>query len=356
MLQPRRGYRAATDPVFLAAAVPAQPGHAVLDLGCGAGAALLCLGARVPGLRIAGLELQPAYAALARRNAALNGLDADIFVGDIAAPPPALRERSFDHVLTNPPFFAAGTGTASSDSGRARAHGEGSADLAAFLDLGLRRLKPGGSLTVIHRTERLGDMLAALAGRAGDVRILPLAPRAGRRPPASARVRPAGPGPWRRFGRRPWRIRKPQAAHQLMPSQPIGPGRRLRPVHRSGRFRRRRRPEWAMSSPPEAGRSWTGHPSVRGSVAARFLPAARRYRGPPQAAFAQLDPWYGNRSAPRRPRQAPCPRLHRPQQPALRRRRARTRTLPRPPRLPLRSARSRRHRCYARCPRTRRLR
>jgi len=181
LLQPRRGYRAATDPVFLAAAVPAQPGQAVLDLGCGAGAALLCLGARVPGLHLAGLELQPAYAALARRNAALNGLDADIFAGDIAAPPPALRERSFDHVLTNPPFFAAGTGTASSDSGRACAHGEGSADLAAFLDLGLRRLKPGGSLTVIHRTERLGDMLAALAGRAGDVRILPLAPRAGRR-------------------------------------------------------------------------------------------------------------------------------------------------------------------------------
>ncbi|MSU88188.1 methyltransferase [Rhodobacteraceae bacterium 2CG4] len=180
LLQPRHGYRAATDPVFLAAAVPARAGESVLDLGCGAGAALFCLGVRVPGLRLAGLEQQPGYAALARRNAVLNGLPAEILAGDVAAPPAALRARSFDHVLSNPPFFAAGSGTAAADAGRARAHGEGPAGLDAFIDLGLRRLRPGGSLTLIHRTERLGDILAALAGRAGDIRVLPLAPRAGR--------------------------------------------------------------------------------------------------------------------------------------------------------------------------------
>ncbi|MEL6264223.1 MAG: methyltransferase, partial [Pseudomonadota bacterium] len=50
LTQPRQGYRAATDPVLLAAAVPAAAGETVLELGIGAGAAVLCLAARVPGL------------------------------------------------------------------------------------------------------------------------------------------------------------------------------------------------------------------------------------------------------------------------------------------------------------------
>ena len=71
--QPVRGYRAGIDPVCLAAAVPARATQCVLDLGCGAGAATLCLGARVAGLDLTGVEMQPAYADLARRNATGNG-------------------------------------------------------------------------------------------------------------------------------------------------------------------------------------------------------------------------------------------------------------------------------------------
>ncbi len=70
--QPVDGYRAAIDPVFLAAAVPAQNGQSILDVGSGAGAASLCLATRVPGLRIFGIEMQPALVALARDNIAAN--------------------------------------------------------------------------------------------------------------------------------------------------------------------------------------------------------------------------------------------------------------------------------------------
>jgi len=60
--QPRRGYRAAIDPVLLAAAVPARAGDRVLELGAGVGAAALCLAARVAGCFVTLLERDPTVA------------------------------------------------------------------------------------------------------------------------------------------------------------------------------------------------------------------------------------------------------------------------------------------------------
>ncbi len=84
--QPVAGYRAATDPVLLAAACPARAGESALDLGCGAGAAALCLAARVAGMDLHGLEVQPAYAALARENAGARACGADGARGRRAEP------------------------------------------------------------------------------------------------------------------------------------------------------------------------------------------------------------------------------------------------------------------------------
>lgn len=176
--QPRQGYRAAIDPVLLAAFVPARSGEAVLDMGCGAGTAALCLGRRVAGLALHGVEIQPDYAALARRNASENGIEMQVHEGDVARPSPDLRTRQFDHVLMNPPYRVAGSAP-SRDAGRDRAHREGEAGLADWVDSALRRLRPQGRLSVIHSPGRLGDILGALAGRAGSVEILPVAARNG---------------------------------------------------------------------------------------------------------------------------------------------------------------------------------
>jgi tRNA1(Val) A37 N6-methylase TrmN6 len=177
--QPRQGYRAATDPVFLAAAVPARPGERVLDLGCGAGAAGLCLAARVPGLELHGLEVQPAYLALAAENGELNGVVLHLHAGDVAAPPSALRRLAFDHVMLNPPHH--GRDSAPSPVGhRDRAHREDAKGLAPWIAAALARLKPGGWLTLIHRAERTPAILAALDGPAGGTVLLPLVPRCGR--------------------------------------------------------------------------------------------------------------------------------------------------------------------------------
>ena len=177
--QPMAGYRAATDPVFLAAFAPARSGQSVLEIGCGPGVAVLCLAARVPGLDAHGLEIQPGYAALARGNAAANGIGLAVHEGDLRRPPPELRARGFDHVIENPPFYPGGTGTTPRDPGRRAAHVE-EADLGDWIEAGLRRLFPGGWLTLIHRAERLGAILAALEGRAGSILVLPVAPRVGK--------------------------------------------------------------------------------------------------------------------------------------------------------------------------------
>lgn len=180
LLQPRHGYRAATDPVLLAAIVPARPGDKVLDLGCGVGTAGLCLARRVPGLDLHGLEIQSDYADLARRNAAENDLPMHLHDGDLRSMPKALRMVSFDAVLLNPPYYIADRAAASVDPGRDLANREGTAGLDHWLDAALRRLRPDGVLAIIHRAGRLPEILTGLAGRAGAVDVLPVAPRVGR--------------------------------------------------------------------------------------------------------------------------------------------------------------------------------
>lgn len=196
LLQPVDGYRAATDPVLLAAAVRAAAGESVLDLGCGVGAAALCLGTRVSGLDLFGLEVQPVYAALARRNAGLNSQGFNVIDGDVRTMPEALKQRSFDHVIMNPPWHVPDS-LASPDPGRDMAN-RLNMDLRIWLAAAMARLRPRAWLTLIQRAEWLPEILADLAPRAGDITVLPLAARAGR--PAKrviVRARKGSHGPFR---------------------------------------------------------------------------------------------------------------------------------------------------------------
>ena len=178
LLQPRKGYRAGIDPVLLAAATPAKPGETVLELGAGVGTAILCLGARVPGLMLSGIEVQSEYAALARENAARNGISLELHTADLASLPGDLRARQFDHVIMNPPYYAGAARTAAPDAGREAALS--GADLELWIDTGVRRLSPAGQLTMIHDAAALPALLGALDARVGGVTVLPIAARSGR--------------------------------------------------------------------------------------------------------------------------------------------------------------------------------
>lgn len=179
VVQPAKGYRAGADPVFLAAAVPARPGQSVLELGCGAGVAMLCLLARVPEVRVAGVERDADAARLARENLALNGREGEIFEADLVEMPADLRSRTFDHVMANPPFFDRNAGSRAPLDTREAGRGL-ETPLATWADTALRRLAPGGTFTLINRIERLPECLSALGSRGGDAVLQPFAPRAGR--------------------------------------------------------------------------------------------------------------------------------------------------------------------------------
>ncbi len=183
--QPARGFRSGLDAVFLAAACPARGGEAVLEAGCGAGAASLCLLARVENIAVTGIERDPALAALARENAVANGFGEsfEAVAGDVTAPWSSfgglLRREAYDHVIANPPFYVHGRARLSKDgrNARSRAMDEGALDI--WLRFLASAAKPGGTATIIHTAEAVPQLLSAFEGRFGGLRLIPLHPKAG---------------------------------------------------------------------------------------------------------------------------------------------------------------------------------
>ncbi len=180
LLQPENGYRAAIDPVLLAAAVPANEGEMVLDAGSGTGAATLALAARIQGVRVWGLESQADLVALAARSAMENGLDdrVSFIEGDILSPPASLSLGSFDHVIANPPYLAKGQGNPPPDLAKRAATVEGDAELGDWLRFLLSMVRDGGSVSVIHRYDRVDEVVQCLEKKwAGEIVIFPFWPK-----------------------------------------------------------------------------------------------------------------------------------------------------------------------------------
>ena len=178
VLQPRKGYRAAIDPVFLAAAVDLPEGARVLDAGAGVGTASLCLAARRPDLRIAALELQPELAGLARRNVELNKasgitvIEGSLHDADGAVP--------YDAVMTNPPYWRLAETRPSPDPIKRTATVEDAHGLTGWIAACARRLGPSGKIYMVHSATRVDDIAdAALGCGFGSVSVFPLWSKAG---------------------------------------------------------------------------------------------------------------------------------------------------------------------------------
>lgn len=161
------------DSMALAAFATLRRGWRVCDLGCGAGALMALLLTREGSLSLTGVELSPHAAAFAHRN--LPGhtvLTADLTDRDLL--PPA---SSFDLVISNPPYFRAGSG---GDGGPARM--EGSCTAEALCASAAALLKNGGRFALIYRSERLTDLLCALRGAGLEPKRLKLLSAPGKPP------------------------------------------------------------------------------------------------------------------------------------------------------------------------------
>ncbi len=174
----RTGHRSGFEPVLLAACVPARAGELVLEAGTGAGAALLCLGTRVQGVRGVGVERVAELAHLANANFEINGLNRILAIqGDAASLP--FGPDGFHHVLANPPWFKASS-THSPDQTRRLAHHAPPDLLPRWIAELARVLRARGSISLVLPAASFAAAATALrAHGCGQVILTPLWPRAG---------------------------------------------------------------------------------------------------------------------------------------------------------------------------------
>ena len=186
LLQPVKGHRAGSDAILLAAAIPDLGEGPLADFGAGVGTVGLCVALRQPALDVVLVERDPELATLAARNGELNDLASRVraVVATIGERSDGfaragLSAASVAWVAMNPPFFEAGDVRASPVANRRVAHVTGQS-LADWLKTARHLLKPGGGVSIIHRAEALGTILAGLETGFGAIEIRPIHGQAGR--------------------------------------------------------------------------------------------------------------------------------------------------------------------------------
>jgi len=180
LLQPENGFRTSIDSVLLAASSKAGEGETLLDMGCGVGSAGLCALYCEPSLHLTGIDIQTDHIDLATQNAALNGMmeRAEFITADMRE---YKFEKSYHHIICNPPYLETGAHLRSPSDAKATAMGHaGDIALKDWVANAYRLLKPQGSLSMVHEAGSVDRILQAMEGHFGAVEIIPLWPKAAR--------------------------------------------------------------------------------------------------------------------------------------------------------------------------------
>lgn len=147
-------------------------GDAVCDLGCGTGLLGTLLLARDASLRLVNVEQNADALALARRTFAENGWAAEFRAGDLREAAVLPAAGSMDYCVCNPPYFRAGSGKSAEGAARQAAREEAQCTLDEVCAAAARVLRWGGGFALVHRPERLADLLCALRAHGAEPKRL----------------------------------------------------------------------------------------------------------------------------------------------------------------------------------------
>ncbi len=166
--QPKKGYRVAIDPIILASLIEPKDNQEILDVGCGVGAISLILKRKNRSAKITAIDIDENMCELCRYNSEKNSLELNVRNIGIESMP---RENLYDIIVTNPPFFSKESSRVSATKELANFE---TMELSEWISLCLNLLKNKGHFSIIHDTSRIGDILAAIKGRAGAAEVIPI--------------------------------------------------------------------------------------------------------------------------------------------------------------------------------------
>lgn len=136
----------------------------VLDLGTGTGILGILLCEKTELKKITGIEVQTDIADMAKRSIKLNNLDEkfDIINDNIKNLDKILKIDSYDYIVTNPPYKKANSGKTNENKVKLISRHEIEADLSDFIKMSFKLLKDRGTLYMVHRSERLVDIVSEM--------------------------------------------------------------------------------------------------------------------------------------------------------------------------------------------------
>lgn len=187
-LQPKQsGHRSGLDALLLAASLP-KDGHGIVaDFGAGAGVAGFAAINLNRRLRLMSIEKNPHMSELASRSLQLTGneflkertqiIEADITSKGTERLKAGLAPDSVHHGIMNPPYNSPSL-RPSPDLLKMEAYMMGEGGIDAWFRTAAAMIKPGGTLSLIYRSENLGEILACTQGRFGGLQIMPIHSRA----------------------------------------------------------------------------------------------------------------------------------------------------------------------------------